>query len=99
MVFSSALRFPLISPLNLFRRRLQRTKQDKHWRLWQNIFQSREWADEALSAKLNPVLLGPNLDAYYSYRSTSKAIYVYLDMGDAIGDFTRKELGFIPGLP
>lgn len=45
-----------------------------------------------MNVTLNPVLIGPCLGAYYSYRPKSKPIYVHLATGDTIGEFTWKSV-------
>ena len=77
----------LLRPCHLFKTRLQKVKQDKHERVWSYIFRDQAWSTQAILAGVNPVLVGPRLDLYYSYRSPSKGIYVYLDTGDKNGRF------------
>ena len=82
----------LLSPSRILRSRLQQVKRDKHRRVWENIFSDQSWTERAINAKLNPVLIGPSLDIYYSYRPKSKAIYLYLSVGDVTGDFTVRSV-------
>lgn len=81
---------PLIHLCPVFQRRLQKVKQDKHRRLWDNIFHDRAWLNHAADAGLNPALISPCLDVYYSYQHQFKPIYVYISTGDTAGDFTTK---------
>ena len=87
--------------LLLFQERLSMVRRDKHKRVWSSIFRDKAWAIEAVNAGFNPALIGPRLDVYYSYRFPSKAIYVYLDVGDKQGDFKydQRELFFKSLMP
>ncbi len=64
--------------------------QHKHARVWDLIFQSQEWLDEAERRQINPVLVGYDLEKCYhgSQRKGDKENYLILQPGDMSGDFT-----------
>lgn len=67
-----------------------RSAQHKHARVWDLIFQSQEWLDEAEHRHINPVLIGYDLEKCYhgSQRKGGKENYLILQPGDMSGDFT-----------
>lgn len=68
------------------------SNQERHYILWDNFFSSYEWLEAAESELgLNPVLIGTELDALFSMKSStdinnSKPTYVALLSGDNSGD-------------
>ena len=58
--------------------------------MWESIFQSQEWLDEAERRHINPVLIGYDLKNCYhgSQRKEGKENYLILKPGDMSGDFT-----------
>ncbi len=87
-----------LSALNaslIFQFRL-RPAQHKHAQVWDLIFQSQGWLDEAEHGHINPVLVGYDLEKCYhgSQRKGGKENYLILQPGDWSGDFTTwcKEL-------
>jgi len=74
-----------------------RTKQEKHSRVWNMIFQNEDWMTKATTEfGVNPILIGPNLDAYYNNNSQEyKPAYMVLVTGDRSEDlrFQRKLFG------
>lgn len=75
--------------MQTYKFRLGQVRQDKHSRVWDCIFQDRAWLVKATEAKLNPVIIGPNLQAYYSYRRRAVQTYICLHSNDMTGDFTE----------
>jgi len=74
-----------------------RTKQEKHSRVWNMIFQNEDWMTKATTEfDVNPILIGPNLNAYYNNNSQEyKPAYMVLVTGDRSEDlrFQRKLFG------
>ena len=61
----------------------------KHTRVWEMIFKSQEWLDEAKSQGINPVLIGYDLEnCYNSSQKGDEKNYLILQPGDMSGDFT-----------
>ena len=75
--------------MQIYKSRLGQVRQDKHSRVWDTIFQNQAWLVKAMEAKVNPVLIGPNLQAYYSYRRRAVPAYVCLFTNDVTGDFVE----------
>lgn len=75
--------------MQIYKSRLGQVRQDKHSRVWDTIFQNQAWLVKAMEAKLNPVLISPNLQAYYSYRRRAVSAYVCLYTNDMTGDFAE----------
>ena len=72
-----------------------RTQQEKHSRVWNMIFQNEDWITKATTEfGVNPILIGPNLHAYYNNDSQKyKPAYMVLETGDRSGDLRfHKEL-------
>lgn len=74
-----------------------RTKQEKHSRVWNVIFQNEDWINKATTEfGVNPILIGPNLHAYYNNNSQKyKPAYMVHVTEDRSGDLHfQRELFF-----
>lgn len=67
---------------------LGKVRKHRHSRLWEMIFRDQAWLVKATEAKLNPVLIGSNLQSLYSSHQKIKPGYLCLFTDDITGDFT-----------
>ncbi len=76
-----------------------RSRQKKcHGRAWATIFKDQKWLDMAKEFGARPVLLGKDLDQYYSGHRRSGSNYLVLAAEDRSGDLRYHEEDFFASL-